>query len=272
MTILCYHAVEPGWPSPLAVEPRAFAEQMAWLAENRTTIDLATAVGLMDGRGRLPGRIAAITSVFDHAWPVLARHRLAATVFVVAQTLTPEGRRVDWVDTPPPHPIRTLALEQILEMQESGVSFGSHSFAHLDLTSLSEDECRRDLADSRELLEDLLGRRVPFLAYPRGLHNPRVRRAAAAAGFTHGFALPEHPEPAGSFAVPRVGVYPGNGLLTLRAKTSRWYPAVRTSRASASLSSWAGYMTTAASGGSTSSSSASSIRNGPTAVRRRVRQ
>jgi len=237
MTILCYHAVEPGWPSPLAVKPEAFAEQMAWLGLNRTTIDLATAVGLMDERGRLPGRRAAITlddgfaSVFDHAWPVLARHRLPATVFVVAQTLTPEGRGVDWVDTPPPHPIRTLTLEQILEMQESGVSFGSHSFAHLDLTSLSEDECRRDLADSRELLEDLLGRRVPFLAYPRGLHNPRVRRAAAAAGFTHGFALPEHPEPPGAFAVPRVGVYPGNGLLTLRAKTSRWYPAVRTSRA-----------------------------------------
>src|ERR1051326_7202 len=73
MTILCYHAVEPGWPSPLAVKPEAFAEQMAWLGLNRTTIDLATAVGLMDERGRLPGRRAAITlddgfaSVFDHA-------------------------------------------------------------------------------------------------------------------------------------------------------------------------------------------------------------
>jgi peptidoglycan/xylan/chitin deacetylase (PgdA/CDA1 family) len=236
MTILCYHAVETGWPSPLAIDPVAFAEQMAWLARKRTTIEATTAVERMDRRGRLPRGAVAITfddgfvSVFDHAWPVLSRHRLPATVFVVAQTLSPEGRPVDWVDTPPPNPIRTLSLEQVLEMQAGGVTFGSHSFAHHDLTALSEDECRRDLADSRELLGDLLQRRVRFVAYPRGLHDEKVRRAAAAAGFTHGFALPERREPSGPFAVPRVGVYPGNGLWTLRAKTSQWYPALRTSR------------------------------------------
>jgi peptidoglycan/xylan/chitin deacetylase (PgdA/CDA1 family) len=234
MAILCYHSVEPGWTSPLALPPEDFARQAAWLARHLRMVPLDRAVEVVDGSGRLPARTAALTfddgfgALFQHAMPALAHHRLPATVFLVAETLTPGGRAVDWVDDPPPGPIRTLSLEQVLEMQEAGVAFGSHSYSHRDLTSLSEEECERDLRESRLVLEELLGRRVPFLAYPRGRHAEHVRRAAARAGFTHAFSLPEAREPVGPMALPRVGIYPGNGLLTLRAKASRWYLPVRT--------------------------------------------
>ena len=84
--------------------------------------------------------------------------------------------------------------------------------------------------ESREFLSDLLGRRVTLLAYPRGLHDPDVRKAAEAAGYTHAFALPETAEEPGDFAVPRVGIYRGNGLLALRVKAARPYLQVRTSK------------------------------------------
>lgn len=235
MAILCYHSVEAGWSSPLAIPPEAFARHAAWLAMHRRVVPLHRAAEMSDASGRLPARTAALTfddgfeSLFEHALPVLVRHRLPATVFLVAETLTAGGRAVDWVDDPPPHPIRTLGREEVLEMQDAGVAFGSHSYSHRDLTSLSEEECERDLRESRLVLEELLGRPVPFLAYPRGRHDEHVRRAAARAGFTHAFALPEGLEPVGPMAVPRVGIYPGNGLLTLRAKASRWYLPVRTS-------------------------------------------
>ncbi len=32
MSVLCYHAVDPGWSSPLAVTPEDFEVQLAWLA------------------------------------------------------------------------------------------------------------------------------------------------------------------------------------------------------------------------------------------------
>ena len=115
-------------------------------------------------------------------------------------------------------------------MREAGITFGSHSLAHHDLTLLGEDECERDLRESRELLEDLLGHPVRWLAYPRGRHNERVRRAASRAGFTHAFTLPTGPEPRGAHALPRVGIWPKDGINALRAKTSDWYLGVRTSR------------------------------------------
>ena len=234
--ILCYHSVSAGWRSPLAVPPAEFAAQCAWLARHRAVLDLPEALAYADRRGRLPSRNVAITfdDGFDdlhaNAWPVLRRYNLPATVFLVARTLSPEGQPVDWVDTPPEWTLRTLSPDQILEMQEGGVRFGSHTWSHRDMPTLSDEEAVRDLRDSRELLEGLLGRPVPYLAYPRGRHSARVRAAAQRAGYTHALSLPVGPEDGGRYAVPRVGVFQGNGLRPLRVKTARWYLPVRTGR------------------------------------------
>jgi peptidoglycan/xylan/chitin deacetylase (PgdA/CDA1 family) len=234
VTILCYHAVEPGWSSPLAVDPAAFEAHCAWLARHRSVIPLEQAVTRLDSAGRLPGGVAALTfddgfrGLYEHALPVLSRYRLPATVFLVAQTLTAAGQRVDWVDTPPDHPLETLTLGQVRAMQAAGVTFASHSWAHADLTLLDHEDCVRDLRESRELLESLLGHPVRQLAYPRGRHDPGVRAAAREAGYTHAFALPEGREHVDAYAVPRVGIYHGNGVGRLRVKAARPYLRLRT--------------------------------------------
>jgi peptidoglycan/xylan/chitin deacetylase (PgdA/CDA1 family) len=163
----------------------------------------------------------------DHVFPALARHRLPATVFLVAQTLTPQGQPVDWVDTPPDWALETLTVDQVLAAAEQGVDFQSHTWSHPRLTELDGDECRAEMTRSRELLGDLLHRSVDYVAYPRGLHDEPTRRAAADAGYTRSFALPEAREEPGPHAVPRVGVWPGNGTLSLRAKTMPEYLPVR---------------------------------------------
>jgi peptidoglycan/xylan/chitin deacetylase (PgdA/CDA1 family) len=235
MTILCYHSVQPRWESPLAVEPDAFARQAAWLRTNRRVLPIHDALLRLDATGRLPRGETALTfddgfaALHAHAMPVLTREKLPATVFLVAQTLTPAGQPVDWVDTPGSEPLTALSIEQVLEMQDAGVDFQSHSWAHRDLTGLSTAECVRDLRESRELLSELLGHRVTLLAYPRGRHNPQVREAAALAGYTHAFALPERAEQADAYAIPRVGIHRGNGQLALRVKATRPYVRLRTS-------------------------------------------
>jgi peptidoglycan/xylan/chitin deacetylase (PgdA/CDA1 family) len=133
------------------------------------------------------------------------------------------------VDTPGTQPLTTLTVDQVREMQDAGVDFQSHSWAHHDLRQLSWDECVRDLRDSREFLSDLLGRRVSLLCYPRGLHDAQVRKAAEVAGYTHALALPVGPEEPGDYAVPRVGIWRGNGTLAVRVKAARPYLRVRTS-------------------------------------------
>lgn len=235
VTILCYHSADPRWESPMAVRPGDLDDQLGWLARHRRVVPLDVATGMLDRAGRLPHGTAAVTfddgfaDFADQAVPLLRRHGVPATVFLVAQTLSDAGQAVDWVDTAPSWQLRTLTREQVLELQAGGVRFESHGWAHLDLTTLGMQQCVRDLHDSRELLEDLLGREVRQLAYPRGRHDATVREAAARAGYEHAFALPESAERPGPYAVPRVGVYRGNSLRTVRIKSSRTYLPLRSS-------------------------------------------
>ena len=236
MSILCYHTVDEDFRSRLSLTPAQFEEHCRWLAADRDVVDLATAVDLMDRRGRLPRGTVALTfddgfeGVYRHVYPTLMRHGLPATVFMVADTLTGDHPHVDWVDGTPPGVLGTMTTEQMLEMARDGIDFGSHSSRHLDLPGLDEDDCEADLRRSREILEELLGRPVQTLAYPRGRHSPSTRRAARRAGVRQAFSLPEGPEPISTLAIPRVGVYDHNRMATVRLKTMRHYLPLRTSR------------------------------------------
>lgn len=75
---------------------------------------------------------------------------------------------------------------------------------HPDLRTLDETALRRELVDSKAAVEDITGRACRSLAYPFGLHDERVRRAAAEAGFAVAFSF--EPGPWQPFAAPR---FPG---------------------------------------------------------------
>jgi peptidoglycan/xylan/chitin deacetylase (PgdA/CDA1 family) len=234
MTVLCYHTVDETWASSLAVRPDDFEAQMAWLARHRRVLDLPEAMPRLDRRFRLPLGCAALTfddgftGVYDHAFPVLRRWGLPATVFVVTRTLHDRATPVDWVrQSHPPGGLACIDRDQILEMRDGGVRFASHTVTHRDLPELTFAEQVTELRDSREALEDLLEEPVDTVAYPRGLHDEVTRDAARQAGYAFGFALPERREPRGAYAVPRVGIYRGNTLGTLRMKTRRTYLPVR---------------------------------------------
>lgn len=233
MSILCYHAVDPTWTSPLAVTPQDFETHLTWLTQTRTVVPLSVAMEHMSPRGHLPRGMVALTfddgfaQLEEHVFPALARHGLPATVFLVAATLTPQGQQVDWVDTPPDGPLETLTVDQVLAAAEQGVDMQSHTWSHPRLTELDEDAVRAEMRGSRELLADLLHRSVDHVAYPRGLHDEQARRASQAAGYAYSYALPVSHEEVGPHAVPRVGVWPGNQTRALRMKTMPEYLAVR---------------------------------------------
>ena len=233
MPILCYHSIDPAWGSPMANRPEEFERHCRWLARAREVVDLGAQPE--SWRSVYAGRLVALTfddayaALYEYAFPILKRYRLPALVFVVAETLTVKGRPVDWVDDLPDYPLETLSVAQALEMQEAGITFGSHSLAHRDLTALSDHECERDLRSAREVIEDSLGKSAPTLAYPRGRHSERVRRAAVRAGYSYAFTLPDRREPADDLRIPRVGVYRGNGMATLKTKTVPGYLRVRSS-------------------------------------------
>jgi peptidoglycan/xylan/chitin deacetylase (PgdA/CDA1 family) len=234
VTVLCYHEVDEDWASPLAVRPADFAAQATWLARHRRVVGTSEAFGRLDRSWRLPRGEVAMTfddgfaGIYRHALPVLRRLRLPATVYVVTRMLHGTPDPIDWVrESHPMSGLRCLTADEVLEMRDSGIRFGSHTVSHRDLPTLSFREQLSELRESREALEDLLRERVDSVAYPRGLHDEVTREASRRAGYDYALALPEQHEHRGAQAVPRVGIYRGNDLRALRIKTSRAYLPLR---------------------------------------------
>jgi peptidoglycan/xylan/chitin deacetylase (PgdA/CDA1 family) len=236
VTILCYHSVAPGWDDPVSVEPADFERQCAVIRRGGGTVPLGSVVDRLAAHGVAPRGATVLTfddgfaDYAEHAVPIMERYGLTATMYIVAGSVTGSGVGVDWItglgaaDAPP-----LLTPDQIRDLHGRGWDIGSHSMTHRDLPTLSEAECLADLRESRDLLSDLLGVAVTTLAYPFGRHAAHVRRAAERAGYTVAVALPDGPEEAGPFAVPRTGVYRGNPEWKFRVKSSEWYLRMRTS-------------------------------------------
>lgn len=233
MTILCFHSVAPESSSTLTVSSEQFEGYCRWLKANRQVVPLATAQANLDHRFRPRDPMTAITfddgwsGVYDHAWPILQTYDLPFTVFVIAETLVDPDVPREWLDNPVGAPTDMITLEQTREMFAAGVDIGSHSMRHDDLPSLGRSVCEKDLRDSKELLEDLLSAPIPTLAYPKGRHDSVVREAAKATGYSAAYSLPETREEVGQFSIPRVGIYPTNGVRALRIKTHPRYLDVR---------------------------------------------
>jgi len=126
LAVLTYHRVdEPDsrpWlnPSLLSATPAAFEAQMAGLLRRHRPVGLAQVLAAQRGGASLPERAVLVTfddayrDFLDHAWPVLVRYGIPATLFV--PTAYPDGDRAFWWDrvwqlvrTAPDGPMETPA-------------------------------------------------------------------------------------------------------------------------------------------------------------------
>lgn len=91
-----------------------------------------------------------------------------------------------------------MSSEQVRGLRAAGMQIGAHTVNHPILATLSDGDAEREIANSRERLEGLLGERVGLFAYPNGRpgedYLPRdvalVRRLgfSAAVSTAHGAA------------------------------------------------------------------------------------
>ena len=88
---------------------------------------------------------------------------------------------------PDPELCRSLSLswEEIKEMVEGGLcTIGSHTVSHPGLTRIGEDDCRRELEESRRIIRERLGRDAFHFSYPHSMVDEGVRKAVSKAGFS----------------------------------------------------------------------------------------
>lgn len=175
--ILTYHSISAG-DSPLKISPALFTEQMEWLTANANVVGLDH---LIDQEKKSGQRTLVLTfddgyaDFYAHAAPVLLRLKLPAIVFLPTAYV---GRSNGWPGQPAwvkEEPLMTW--DQVKELADAGVEFGSHTVNHPDLTQLAPADLERELAESRREIERRTGREAAHFCYPYGKWNRAVRDA-----------------------------------------------------------------------------------------------
>lgn len=82
-------------------------------------------------------------------------------------------------------PNRMLGWKEIREMAGAGISFGSQAKTHKNLRLIEDSEIRRELMDSKLVLEEKLGAKKIGFCYPYGKHDDRVKGIVRDAGFDY---------------------------------------------------------------------------------------
>jgi peptidoglycan/xylan/chitin deacetylase (PgdA/CDA1 family) len=205
ISILMYHQV--GEFPPMKAHRasychhRRFATQMAWLKRfGYRALALDQALACLRGEHAIPPRAVTITfddgytNFLEHALPVLRRQGFPATVYAVSSCI---GQRAKWLEKDPGRAIPDLmSATQLREIRALGMTIGSHTVSHAKLAELSPEHRRRELADSKAALEDLLGEEVRHLCYPYGSFDLDTVRAAAETGYVSATTClrgPAHP-------------------------------------------------------------------------------
>jgi|SRR5579872_1850050 len=182
--VLFYHMVSAVTPSDpigrqLTLSPAAFSAQLVYLQRigARTMTARAVVDNVRAGRA-LPPRAVVLTfddgyrDDYTEAFPLLRKYGDVATFFIITGTVgTP--RHVTWGE------LRT--------MKAAGMEIACHGVEHLDLSTMTADEQRHEVAGCIRSLQRHLGGSVTDYAYPSGQYNSQTLKLMAAYGIRAAF-------------------------------------------------------------------------------------
>jgi peptidoglycan/xylan/chitin deacetylase (PgdA/CDA1 family) len=206
--ILTYHSIDTSG-SPISVSPAAFRRQVEHLVQ--AGVAFVTIDELLGGRA--PGH-SAVAVTFDDgfaniaadALPLLVERGLPATIFVVSECVGATNR---WATTDgyglAEQPL--LDWEALGRLTTQGLTIGSHSRTHPDLTRVSPAQVEDEIHGAASEIARRLGHSPAGFAYPYGAADAHVRAAIAGVhrwACTTEFRAHDDSRP---FALPRLDMW-----------------------------------------------------------------
>jgi peptidoglycan/xylan/chitin deacetylase (PgdA/CDA1 family) len=219
--ILYYHSVP-------AEERQAFARQMDLVSRVTKPIHVDSVPEMRPGE-----RYSGITfddafeNVLTNAVPELVQRKIPAAIFVTTEVL---GKFAGWWPNAAPERREIIAVEtQLSQFPTDLINLGSHTLTHPRLTLVSETEAKREIFESRQKLEELLGCKIATFSFPFGAHNDELVGWCREAGYERVFtSVPtgafKHP---GEFVTGRIKAEPTDWPIEIYLKLLgcyRWIP------------------------------------------------
>jgi peptidoglycan/xylan/chitin deacetylase (PgdA/CDA1 family) len=192
--VLCYHRFGPTVADGMTVTTPVFEAQLKWLQDNGyTVIPLRTLVNYLRGQGPPPPpKSVVITAddahktVYSDMLPLVRKYNIPVTLFIYPSAVSN------------PHAPYAMTWEQLKELQQTGLfDMQSHTFWHPNFKKekkkLKPEEYQKlvdtQLGKSKASLEKRFGTTVDVLAWPFGIYDEELEKAAEKAGYVTAFSI-----------------------------------------------------------------------------------
>ena len=154
-----------------------------------------------------------------YALPILKKYNLTATCFIVPKLI---GKTNVWDQ----HQFKLMDSYQIKEWIYEGMSIGSHSFSHQNLTKINHNELKTEIDGSKKYLEDKFQLYISNFCYPYGKYNQivinEVKKSEYKKAFTTNRGLYNSTK-SNNFELNRVSVNRGISNFKFWLKTRTFY-------------------------------------------------
>lgn len=173
--ILMYHHIQDiSNPANVAeknlyLSPIKLKEEMEYLSES----GYKTAV-LSELFYNLPDKRVVITfddgykDVIDNALPVLKELGFRGVVFIIVNNVGKPGY---------------MNFNDLRVLNQEGWKIGSHSLTHPNFKTLSNEAAKKQIFESKNILEDKLNIKVEYFCYPAGRYNETTINLVKEAGY-----------------------------------------------------------------------------------------
>ncbi|MCX7120467.1 MAG: polysaccharide deacetylase family protein [Gammaproteobacteria bacterium] len=190
--IFVYHNFEPVKKGSMTISTPRFEEQLQWLKTNGfTVIPLKEAVGYLQGKiASVPEKSVVVTiddgriTVYQYALPIVKKYNIPVTLFIYPSIISHQPYAMTW--------------EQLKTLQQTGLfNIQDHTYSHPNFKQEKKHRSAasyqnfidKELTGSKKTLEAKSGAPVNLLAWPFGIYNDEVEKAAAKDGFTMAFSI-----------------------------------------------------------------------------------
>lgn len=187
--ILMYHSISAGGTAgfrKFTLRPDLFAAHLSYLhAQGYSFVSVAGLVAALREK-TLPEKPVVLTfddgflDFYTVALPVLQQHQAAASLFIPTGYLSGSSQ---WMEDIGEGARPLISRGQLVEIANAGVDCGAHTHSHCHLDTAKEAQGRRELSQSKEIIEQIIGQAVTTFAYPYGHHHEQARQWVMDAGF-----------------------------------------------------------------------------------------
>lgn len=180
---ICYHSISSS-ADKYSVSLSNFKKQIERINKGARFIDSKELENILQGKEKNGWRV--ILTIDDgykdveSITPLTKKLNIPVILFVLSQRNKANRKELN-------NGHKLLSLQKIKKLHRLGWTIGCHSATHADLSKLNYKGLEKEIINSKRTLEQGLGFKVNYFAYPKGIVNSRILTVVKKAGYKFAF-------------------------------------------------------------------------------------